>query len=229
MAELARQPNAYVRPSPSRCQLGGVTHSTTDAITLCEAAGYNVVLVETVGVGQSEIEVRDIVDCMVLLVQPGGGDELQGIKKGIVEVCDIVVVTKADGKQLDLARHTKVEYMHALQLMRHEPQTWMPRVGLYSNQASAGSQFGVDTVWAMVAAHHQWLVQGGKLAAVRAGQQKAIMRKLVEFDLVDTVLRNERMKQLYDQIAQTYTSSPRVASARFVDEICRRLARSDSN
>lgn len=144
MLELSRNENAYVRPSPSRCVLGGVGAHTFDAILLCEAAGFDLVFVETVGVGQSEVSVADMVDMLILLVQPGGGDELQGMKKGIVELIDLIVVNKADGPLLTNARHTKMEYMHALQLntRRKKETDWKPLVRLCSSvsESSAAGQ-----------------------------------------------------------------------------------------
>lgn len=116
MPELYKKANAFVRPSPTRGILGGVAQATPDAILLCEVAGYDVVIVETVGVGQSEVAVRDTVDCLVLLVPPGGGDEIQGMKKDILEICDIVVVNKAGGNYLPIALETKAEYLRALHL-----------------------------------------------------------------------------------------------------------------
>lgn len=135
MLELSRSPQAYVRPSPSRCVLGGVGSNTFDAILLCESAGYDLVFIETVGVGQSEVSVADMCDLLILLVQPGGGDELQGMKKGIVELIDLVIVNKADGPLISNARHTKLEYMHALQLntRRKSPTDWKPLVKLCSS------------------------------------------------------------------------------------------------
>ncbi|ORZ40779.1 ArgK protein-domain-containing protein [Catenaria anguillulae PL171] len=117
MPLLSRSDSAYVRPSPARGTLGGVARNTNDAIVLCEAGGYDIVLVETVGVGQSETMVADMVDLMVLLVSPAGGDELQGMKKGIVEVSDLVLVNKADGELANTARATQMEYMSAMKFL----------------------------------------------------------------------------------------------------------------
>ncbi len=142
MAELARHPDAYVRPSPSKCVLGGVAAATYDTVLLCEHAGFSLVLVETVGVGQSEVSVHSMVDLLILLVQPGGGDELQGMKKGIVELIDLVVVNKADGELLAAARHTKLDYAHALQLntQRKKQTDWKPIVKMCSsvNETTGG-------------------------------------------------------------------------------------------
>jgi len=135
MGNLSRHERAYVRPSPSKCVLGGVGANTFDSILLCEYAGYDIIIVETVGVGQSEVSVADMVDFVMLLAQPGGGDELQGMKKGIMELIDLVVINKADGKLLAAARRAKLEFMHVLQLntRRKKMTDWKPKAKLCSS------------------------------------------------------------------------------------------------
>jgi LAO/AO transport system kinase len=118
MVSLSQRPEAFIRPSPSGGMLGGVAHRTREARILCEAAGFDVVMVETVGVGQSELEVASMVDCFLVLLQPGAGDELQGIKKGVLELADMLVVHKADGDQLESARRARAEYAQAMKLLR---------------------------------------------------------------------------------------------------------------
>ncbi len=127
MEKLARLDNAYIRPSPSGGAVGGVARRTREAVLVCEAAGFDTVVVETVGVGQSETEVENMVDTFVLLVVPGGGDELQGIKRGVMELADLVVVTKADGALLPLAQHAAADYRNALHLLRNKDDAWSPR------------------------------------------------------------------------------------------------------
>jgi LAO/AO transport system kinase len=147
MIELSRHPNAFIRPSPSSCALGGVARNTNDAIILCEAAGYNVIMVETVGVGQSETmycisansRVADMVDMFVLLVAPGSGDELQGIKKGIVEMADMIIINKADGELMNAARMAQAEYRNALKYIQPSSNNWMPEVMLASSHQRQGS------------------------------------------------------------------------------------------
>ncbi|XP_056890486.1 methylmalonic aciduria type A protein, mitochondrial isoform X2 [Takifugu flavidus] len=124
MTELSRDMNAFIRPSPASGTLGGVTRTTNEAIVLCEGAGYDIVLVETVGVGQSEFAVADMVDMFVLLIPPAGGDELQGIKRGIIERADLVVVTKSDGDLVVPARRIQAEYTSALKLLRRQSKSW---------------------------------------------------------------------------------------------------------
>ena len=166
MSSLARSPNAYIRPSPSGGTLGGVARRTGESLLVCEAAGFDVVLVETVGVGQSETEVDAIVDVFVLLVAPGGGDELQGIKRGITEMADIVVVTKADGDLAASARHVAAEYQRALMLLRRQHDEWEPTVVLTSGITGDG----VADVADAIGRHHEALDATGSLARRRAAQ-----------------------------------------------------------
>ena len=138
MEALARNPMAFIRPSPARSELGGVARATREAIKLCEAAGYTRIIIETVGVGQSEHAVQQLVDFMVLLVLPGSGDDLQGIKRGIVELADLVVVNKADGDRVQLARQTKSDYNVALHLAPARKDGWSPRAITASSVLEGG-------------------------------------------------------------------------------------------
>lgn len=171
MEFLARDPNAFIRPSPSGGTLGGVARRTREAMLLTEAAGYDVVLIETVGVGQSETAVADMVDMFLLLLSPGGGDELQGIKRGIMELADLVVVNKADGDLKPAARRAAAEYAAALHLMRPKSQHWMPKVQL----ASALQNEGLEDVWAHVTDYRAALGAAGELETLRANQARAWM------------------------------------------------------
>jgi LAO/AO transport system kinase len=146
MEQLTRSERAFVRPSPTGGSLGGVARRTREAMLCCEAAGFEVVLVETVGVGQSEVKVAAMVDAFLVLVAPGGGDELQGVKRGIMELADIVVVNKADGDLGPLARSTAADYANALHLLRPRSVHWAPRVLV----CSALDGTGIDEVWATV-------------------------------------------------------------------------------
>jgi LAO/AO transport system kinase len=171
MERLARDPAAFIRPSPSGYTLGGVARRTREAMLLCEAAGFDVVLVETVGVGQSETAVADMVDVFVLLLAPGGGDELQGIKRGIVEVADIVVVNKADGELAHAAEMAAAEYGAALGLLRSRWAGWRPQVLL----CSALEGRGIDSVWDTVRAHRAALCESGEMEQLRRQQAVAWM------------------------------------------------------
>ena len=143
MIDLARHDDTFIRPTPGGEQLGGVARRTREAMLLCEAAGFDVVIIETIGVGQSEVAVADMVDLFVLLVGPGGGDELQGIKRGIMELADLVVVNKSDGDLAAAAGRTASDYGSALHLMRPKWQTWSSR----ALQCSALEQTGIAEIW----------------------------------------------------------------------------------
>lgn len=143
MEELSRDPNAYIRPSPSGGSLGGVARRTREVMLLCEAAGFDVILIETVGVGQSETTVADMVDMFMLLLAPAGGDELQGIKRGVMELADIIVINKADGNLIPVARQAAAEYAGAVGLMRPKSKNWTPKVLM----TSALKKEGIDKLW----------------------------------------------------------------------------------
>ncbi len=143
MNELATNPQAFIRPSASADALGGVAHKTRESILLCEAAGYDVVLIETVGVGQSEVAVKNMTDVFLLLMLAGSGDELQGIKKGIMEMADVMVITKADGDNLKRAREARNEFQQAVQLLFSGQATWIPKV----LTASAIQNEGIAEIW----------------------------------------------------------------------------------
>ncbi len=168
MEKLARDPRAFIRPSPSGTTLGGVARRTREALLLVEAAGFDVVLVETVGVGQSETAVADMVDLFVLLVSPGGGDDLQGIKRGVMELADLLLVTKADGDLATAANRAASDYRAALHLMRPKYQGLLPQVLKIS--AVAGQ--GIGEAWVAMTTFHSALVAEGHLSALREEQSR---------------------------------------------------------
>jgi GTPase len=173
MEELVRRPDAFVRPSPTGGTLGGVTRRTREALLCCEAAGFDVVLVETVGVGQSEVAVDGMVDTFVVLVPPAGGDELQGIKRGIMELADVVVVTKADGDLEAAAKATAADYANATRLIRPKSdalaaQGWRPDV----LTCSALLPRGIEDVWSAVEGHRGALLATGDLERRRTAQAR---------------------------------------------------------
>ncbi|XP_067259474.1 methylmalonic aciduria type A protein, mitochondrial [Chanodichthys erythropterus] len=176
MTELSRDMNAYIRPSPTSGTLGGVTRTTNEAIVLCEGAGYDIVLVETVGVGQSEFAVADMVDMFVLLIPPAGGDELQGIKRGIIEMADLVVVTKSDGDLLVPARKIQAEYTSALKLLRKKSKVWKPKVVRISSQTGQG----VPELWDTMLQFRDAMLSSGELRARRQTQQKVWLWNLIQ-------------------------------------------------
>ena len=166
MEELSRAPEAFIRPSPAGRTLGGVARRTREAMLVCEAAGFDVVIVETVGVGQSESAVADMVDTFLLLLQPGAGDELQGFKRGIMELADLVVVNKADGELALAAERAAAEYRGALQFLRPASKSWRPEV----LKCSSLKGTGVAEVWEAVGRFRAALEAAGELAEKRAGQ-----------------------------------------------------------
>ncbi|HKE72615.1 MAG TPA: methylmalonyl Co-A mutase-associated GTPase MeaB [Acidimicrobiales bacterium] len=195
MERLARDPAAFVRPSPSGGSLGGVARRTREAALVCEAAGFDVIVIETVGVGQSETAVADMVDCFVLVAAPGGGDELQGIKRGIMELADVIVVNKADGDLLPAARRAVADYRHAAHLLRPKHPGWAAPV----LAASALRGEGVDAVWADVERLEAHLRSDGALARLRADQAVAWMWDEVRERLSDAFRRDREVAKRLEQ------------------------------
>ena len=165
---LSRHPNAFIRPSPSQSQLGGVARRTREAIALCEAAHFDVVLIETVGVGQSETMVAEMADLFVLLLAPAGGDELQGVKRGIMEMADLILINKADGDLKPAATRTCADYSGALRLMRKRPQD--PEGFPKALMVSALESEGVEAAWAEMKQLADWRRETGVWAQTRAAQ-----------------------------------------------------------
>jgi LAO/AO transport system kinase len=186
METLARREEAYIRPSPSGNTLGGVTRRSRETLLLCEAAGFDVILVETVGVGQSETKVAEMTDMFVLLLQPGAGDQLQGIKRGIMELADLVLINQADDGREDLALRSANEYTHALQLLRPRSAEWKVEV----KTCSARDHVGIDAAWDAVTRHQATLESGEHLAAMRSEQARAWLWSEVQDSLVAD-LRNK--------------------------------------
>ncbi len=171
MELLSREANAFIRPSPASGTLGGVARRTREAMLLTEAAGYDVVLIETVGVGQSETAVADMTDMFLLLLSPGGGDELQGIKRGIMELADLVIVNKADGELKAAARRAAGEYGAALHLMRPKSPNWTVKVEL----ASALKEEGLEAIWQDIGEFRAAMQASGELETRRSGQAQTWM------------------------------------------------------
>ncbi|XP_039919568.1 methylmalonic aciduria type A protein, mitochondrial isoform X2 [Hirundo rustica] len=181
MTELARDMNAYIRPSPTSGTLGGVTRTTNEAILLCEGGGYDVVLVETVGVGQSEFAVADMVDMFILLLPPAGGDELQGIKRGIIEMADLVAINKADGDLVVPARRIQAEYVSAMKLLRKRSKIWRPKV----MRISAKTGEGISDMWDKMTEFRELMLTSGELVAKRRKQQKVWMWNLIQENMLE--------------------------------------------
>jgi len=176
MARLAVDPNAFIRPSPAAGTLGGVAAKTRETMLICEAAGFDVILVETVGIGQSETAVADMTDFFLVLMLPGAGDELQGIKKGVVELADMIAVNKADGDNVKHARAAAGEYRAALHILTPRSPTWAPPVVTYS----ALTKDGIGALWEQVLAHRQQLAASGEFAGRRREQQVKWMWAMLE-------------------------------------------------
>ncbi|MGZ5931241.1 MAG: methylmalonyl Co-A mutase-associated GTPase MeaB [Rhizomicrobium sp.] len=189
MEKLSRDPNAFIRPSPAGTTLGGVARRTRESMLIAEAAGFDVVLVETVGVGQSETAVADMTDLFVLLASPGGGDELQGIKRGVMELADVLIVTKADGDLLPAARRAAANYQMAFHLMRPKHIGLQPKV--LSVSSLEGS--GIATAWDEMAAIHAALSEDNRLARLRAEQARRWFWGEVQTVVSETILSNAHM------------------------------------
>jgi LAO/AO transport system kinase len=222
MEQLTRSPRAFVRPSPTGGTLGGVARRTREALLLCEAAGFDVVLVETVGVGQSEVKVAAMVDLFLVLVAPGGGDELQGLKRGIMELADLVVVNKADGELLGTAQHTAADYAAALHLVRPRIAEWTPRV----LRCSALTGTGIDDVWGAIGDFRDAV--RGMLPALRAEQNREWMWSEVTASLLEAVTADPATARLARRLVAEVaagTTTPTAAAREVVDAFLQ--ARSD--
>ena len=184
MEKLSRNPSAYIRPSPAGTTLGGVARRTRECVALAEAAGFEIVLVETVGVGQSETAVADMTDLFVLLAGPGGGDDLQGIKRGVMELADLVVVTKADGDLLAASRRAVADYHAALHLMRPKHAGLSPKV----TAVSSIEGMGIAQSWEEMSRIHAALKSDGRLARLRADQSRRWFWGEVQAVLSETIL-----------------------------------------
>jgi len=196
MERLSRAPHAFIRPSPSKGTLGGVARRTREAMLVCEAAGFDVVLVETVGVGQSEVAVAGMVDVFLLLLAPGAGDDLQGVKRGIVELADLVVVNKADGALADLARHTAGDYGNALHLLRPRTDGWSARV--MSCSALLGE--GIGAVWQVVEEFMAAARASGALSVRRGEQSRDWMWSEVSETLLERLRADRQVRAELDAL-----------------------------
>jgi LAO/AO transport system kinase len=200
MTRLGREPGAFIRPSPAGETLGGVARRTREAMLVVEAAGHDVVLVETVGVGQSETAVADMTDMFLLLLLPGSGDDLQGIKRGIVELADLILVNKADGALKDMATRTATDYQHALRLLRPAAPGWTPEVKI----CSALEGTGIAEAWATIGRFRAALGEA-ELAGRRAAQARAWLRAELSDSLLAALARHsvvrDRLPALEAEVA----------------------------
>ena len=196
MQELSRDKNAFIRPSPTSGTLGGVTRVTRETIVLCEAAGFDVILVETVGVGQSEIMVSQMVDFFLALMLPGAGDELQGIKKGILEIADMIAVNKADGEMKNAANRAVMEYQHALDILNPKSANWKPR----SLSCSAYTGDGLVAIWETICDYKRLLEDAGEWQEKRKSQQVEWMWAIIRERILSKIETNEKVQSLVPQL-----------------------------
>ena len=216
---LSRDPNAFIRPSPSQTHLGGVARRTREAVRLCEAAGYDVVLIETVGVGQSETVVAEMSDVFLLLLAPAGGDELQGVKRGIMEMADVIVVNKADGDLKAAANRTCADYAGALRLLRKREQD--PDGFPKAMTVSALEEQGLDKTWAALQELVAWRRENGFWDRTRAAQARYWFHEDVKQRLLaqlQTPEARDALGRLSDQVAQGAVD-PAVAAQGFVEKL----------
>lgn len=207
MEQLSKNDLAFIRPSPAGEQLGGVAKRTKESILLCELAGFDIILVETVGIGQSEVMVKDMTDVFLLLLQPGAGDELQGIKKGVVELADILVVNKMDGDKKDLAKKTKASYASALHLFLKDKNDWQAKV----LACSALKNENIDAIWKSIKDYEKHQKKQNLFEQTRINQNLKYFRTCIKEDLFASILEKltleEDCEKLETQIAKGKLSS----------------------
>jgi len=214
MEELSRQMGAFIRPSPAGATLGGVARRTREAMLLVEAAGFDTVIVETVGVGQSETAVADMVDMFIVLLLPGGGDDLQGIKRGVIELADLIVVNKADGDLKAAARRSAADYQHALRMLRSPTAGWTPEVATCSAQTGDG----VVEIWTVVERFNAAVGARG-IARRRAEQARAWMWNEVGETLLTELRKHPEVKRLVgglEREVEAGRSTPAAAARRML-------------
>lgn len=210
MERLSRDPLAFIRPSPSQSQLGGVARRSREAVALCEAAGYDVVLIETVGVGQSETMVAEMADVFVLLLAPAGGDELQGVKRGIMEMADVIFVNKADGDLKSAAMRTCADYAGALRLLRKRPQD--PEGYPKAMTVSALEEEGLATAWETLQELVKWRRANGHFDGTRAAQARYWFAQDVRLGLLATLTQGD-MPAVMDSLASAVEAGEMTPSA----------------
>lgn len=220
MEELSRDPHAFIRPSPAGDTLGGVARKTRETMLICEAAGFDVIIVETVGVGQSEITVASMVDFFLLLQLPNAGDELQGIKRGVMEIADAIVVNKAEGDNRPRAELARQQCVNALHMLAPKSPHWQVPVLL----CSALQREGVAEVWSTIASFREAMQHSGEFADKRALQNSDWMWTLLMDDLKETFLRHPRVEALLPQLQDSVASGVTTpgAAARRLLEVFRR-------
>ncbi len=218
MARLAADPHAFIRPSPTSGTLGGVAAKTRETMLLCEAAGYDVILVETVGIGQSETAVADMTDFFLVITLPGAGDELQGIKKGVIEFADMIAVNKADGDNVARANAAAAEYRAALHILTPRSPNWPPPVVTYSALTGAG----IPEIWRHVRDHKERLTASGEIDARRRGQQVKWMWSMLEERMFTRLRTDPHLKARLPAIEKAVANGE-LSPALAVEEIAKGL------
>ena len=217
MEELSRQDNAYIRPSPSNGSVGGVTNRTRETILLCEAAGFDVIIVETTGVGQSEYEVSNMVDFFLILTTPINGDDLQGIKRGIMEFADAIVINKSDGNNIDLAEKSLIQLQNIAQIFKRK-YFWTPRV----HTCSSIEGIGIDNIADMIIEYYEKAIQCNYINENRSIQKIDWMNKMVKELLYSRLDRSPIVKKLLNEFKDPVINSdisPYHAALRIADQI----------
>jgi len=214
MSQLAPLANAFIRPSPTSGTLGGVTRKTRETMVLLEAAGFDVVIVETVGVGQSEVAVADMVDFFLVLLLAGGGDDLQGIKKGIIELADMIAINKADGDNVTRAQRAANEYQNAIAIFTPKSAAWLPPVVTISGRTN----LGLDALWEKICAHRRLMHENGEFAERRRRQAVEWMRDMLSDRLLHAVKANPAVAARLPEI-ESAVRDGRLFPTRAVDDI----------
>ena len=214
MTGLAKDPNAFIRPSPSSQSLGGVARKTRETLILCEAAGYEVILIETVGVGQSETAVHSMVDFFLLLNLAGAGDGLQGIKRGIMEMADALVINKADGDNLKAARAAKTEFERALHLFPPKPNGWMPKV----LTCSALEQTGISEIWELILAYIQRARETGHFETHRKEQNESWLLQTLDEHLKQRFYAHPEVRKMLEKMIKKVVANE-ISPFRAAEEI----------
>jgi LAO/AO transport system kinase len=208
MENLAKNPNAFIRPTPTGSTLGGVADRTRETILLCEAAGFDVIIIETVGVGQSETTVRSMVDFFLLLMLAGAGDELQGIKKGIMEMADAIVITKCDGENKKAANQARANYQHALHLVSATDSGWQPQV----LTSSALENTGIAETWQTISDYVQFSEADGYFMENRQLQNRTWFYESIQNQILKTIGQSEQIKNNLHRFEKEIASGSRLPS-----------------
>ena len=205
MTQLSRSKDAFIRPSPSSGMMGGIAHKTRETILLCEAAGYDIILVETVGVGQSEVDVYSMVDFFMMLMVPNAGDDLQGIKRGITELVDSIIINKADGPSIPLAQTAKQYYQNALHLIRADSDFWRPRV----LTCSSTEKTNIDEIVSMIFEFQTLATEANRLQDRRENQNLSWLKRLIDNEVEQRLKHNEAIRDIYPNLENDVSTGKR--------------------